>query len=227
VRPSPSPSPSFSPLALVLTLDLLLATGSGRDGYSVDYNGNSRPSWAPSGFLWFGADVGWAPPKGFSCGTSWEIPSALHGQLGLVTWWKPPSAWLDAHVGVDLGFKAPSFWGFLIAPSKGWTCSGASPLLLLLALSRFEDPLLTLKRPAGNGKDGFSVDIRGGGRPPWAPAGWLYFGSQIGWAPPVGWSCGSSFELPSAFIDVAHLVTWWSACLFHLLVKLSLGESAH
>ncbi|GAA5849923.1 hypothetical protein JCM9279_002464 [Rhodotorula babjevae] len=159
-------------------------SGSGRDGYSVDYNGNSRPSWAPPGFLWFGAEVGWAPPKGFSCGKTWEIPSALHGQLGLVTWWKPPSGWLDAHVGVDLGFKAPSFWGFLLAPSKGWSCSG-------------------------NGKDGFSVDIHGGSRPLWAPAGWLYFGSSIGWAPPVGWSCSSSFELPSAFIDVAHLVTWW------------------
>ncbi|KPV77128.1 uncharacterized protein RHOBADRAFT_52078 [Rhodotorula graminis WP1] len=159
-------------------------SGSGRDGYSVDYNGNTRPSWAPASFLWFGADVGWAPPKGFSCGTSWQIPSAMHGKLDLITWWTPPSSWLDAHVGVDLGFKVPSFWGLILAPSKGWTCSG-------------------------NGKDGFSVDIHGGGRPSSVPVGWLYFGSSIGWAPPVGWSCSSSFEFPSAFLDVAHLVTWW------------------
>ncbi|GAA5915604.1 hypothetical protein JCM8208_001217 [Rhodotorula glutinis] len=178
-------------------------SGSGRDGYSVDYNGNSRPSWAPSGFLWFGADIGWAPPKGFSCGTSWEIPSALHGQLGLVTWWKPPSAWLNAHVGVDLGFKAPSFWGFILAPSSSWTCSG-------------------------NGKDGFSVDIHGNGRPSWVPAGWLWFGGKIGWAPPVGWSRSSSFEFPSAFIDVAHLVTWWkpSSAWLDAHVGIDLGFKA-
>ncbi|BGP37501.1 hypothetical protein JCM10449v2_001407 [Rhodotorula kratochvilovae] len=159
-------------------------SGSGKDGYSVDYNGNSRPSWAPSGFLYFGTEIGWAPPKGWSCSTSWDIPDALSGKLGLITWWKPTSTWLDARVGFDLGFNAPSWWGFVLAPSRGWKCSGS-------------------------GKDGFAVDYSGNGRPSWAPSGWLWFGSSIGWAPPAGWTCSSSFELPGRFVDVIDLVTWW------------------
>ncbi|BGP29580.1 hypothetical protein JCM10296v2_001319 [Rhodotorula toruloides] len=158
--------------------------GSGKDGWSIDWQGNGRPSWAPSGWLWFGSSIGWAPPVGWSCGASWSLPSAFVDVCGSVSWWKPPSAWIDAHVGVDLGFTAPSWWGVVSLPSRGWKCDGS-------------------------GKDGWSIDWQGNGRPSWAPSGWLWFGSSIGWAPPVGWSCGASWSLPSAFVDVCGSVSWW------------------
>ncbi|BGO89097.1 hypothetical protein NBRC10512_003842 [Rhodotorula toruloides] len=158
--------------------------GSGKDGWSIDWQGNGRPSWAPSGWLWFGSSIGWAPPVGWSCGASWSLPSAFVDVCGSVSWWKPPSAWIDAHIGVDLGFTAPSWWGVISLPSRGWTCDGS-------------------------GKDGWSIDWQGNGRPSWAPSGWLWFGSSIGWAPPVGWSCGASWSLPSAFVDVCGSVSWW------------------
>ncbi|BGO97285.1 Proteophosphoglycan ppg4 [Rhodotorula toruloides ATCC 204091] len=158
--------------------------GSGKDGYSVDWLGLGRPFWVPQGWLYFGTSIGWAPPAGWECSASWNIPSLFLNIVHEVTWWKPSDAWLGAHVGVDLGFTAPSWWGVISLPSRGWKCGGS-------------------------GKDGWSIDWQGNGRPSWAPSGWLWFGSSIGWAPPVGWTCGASWSIPSAFVDVCGSVSWW------------------
>ncbi|BGP22374.1 proteophosphoglycan ppg4 [Rhodotorula toruloides] len=158
--------------------------GSGKDGYSVDWLGLGRPFWVPQGWLYFGTSIGWAPPAGWECSASWSIPSLFLNIVHEVTWWKPSDAWLGAHDGVDIGFTAPSWWGVILRPSRGWTCDGS-------------------------GKDGWSVDWEGNGRPSWAPEGWLWFGSSIGWAPSAGWSCDASWSLPSAFKDTCVSVSWW------------------
>uniref|UniRef100_A0A0K3CFY1 BY PROTMAP: gi/342321509/gb/EGU13442.1/ Proteophosphoglycan ppg4 [Rhodotorula glutinis ATCC 204091] n=1 Tax=Rhodotorula toruloides TaxID=5286 RepID=A0A0K3CFY1_RHOTO len=146
--------------------------GSGKDGYSDDWLGLGRPFWIPQGWLYFGTSIGWAPSAGWECSASSNIPSLFLNIVHDVTRWKPPSAWLDAHVGVDLGFTAPSWWG------------------------------------RSSGKDGWSIDSQGNGRPSWAPAGWLWFGSSIGWAPPASWSCSSSWQIPTQWSSVWR-VTWW------------------
>ncbi|GAA5898781.1 hypothetical protein JCM6882_003997 [Rhodosporidiobolus microsporus] len=160
--------------------------GSGKDGWSVDIYGKGRPSWVPStGWAYFGVEIGWAPIAGWSCASSFELPSAFVKTCGKVTWWKPSSGWLAAHTSLDLDFTPPSFWGIISVPSRSWKCNGS-------------------------GKDGWSVDIYGNGRPSWVPSsGWAYFGVEIGWAPIAGWSCSSSFELPSVFVKTCGKVTWW------------------
>ncbi|KAL7337437.1 Proteophosphoglycan ppg4 [Rhodotorula toruloides] len=158
--------------------------GSGKDGYSVDWLGLGRPFWVPEGWLYFGTSIGWAPPAGWECSASWSIPSLFLNIVHEVTWWQPSDAWIGAHIGVDLGFTAPSWWGMISLPAQGWKCDGS-------------------------GKDGWSIDWQGKGRPSWAPSGWLWFGSSIGWAPPIGWSCDASWSLPSAFVDVCGSVSWW------------------
>ncbi|GAA5863899.1 hypothetical protein JCM8547_005273 [Rhodosporidiobolus lusitaniae] len=160
-------------------------SGSGNDGWEVDYQGKSCPSKYPSGWRWFGRTIGWAPPAGWSVSASFEFPSAFISVCDKVTWWKPSSGWLSAHVSSDLDFTPPSWWGVISVPSKSWQCNGT-------------------------GKDGWSVDYNGNSCPTkYGGGSWLWFGSSIGWAPSVDWSCSASFELPSAFVSVCDKVTWW------------------
>ncbi|GAA5886787.1 hypothetical protein JCM5296_006402 [Sporobolomyces johnsonii] len=165
--------------------------GSGTDGYQLDIYGNGPPSWVPaSGWAYFGVAIGWAPTASFDCSASFTLPSAFLEVADQVTWWTPSAAWkqahLDVNVEVDLGFTIPSFWDLTPHPSSSWKCSGS-------------------------GKDGWSVDIHGNGPPSWVPAsGWAYFGIAIGWAPTASFDCSASFTLPSAFLEVADQVTWWS-----------------
>ncbi|GAA5923288.1 hypothetical protein JCM1841_005699 [Sporobolomyces salmonicolor] len=86
-------------------------SGSGKDGWSVDIYGNGPPSWVPtSGWAYFGQSVGWAPIAGWTCNSSWTIPSQWEGSSGKVTWWSPPTAWINKHKGHSFGWGAPSFW---------------------------------------------------------------------------------------------------------------------
>ncbi|GAA5863311.1 hypothetical protein JCM1840_007478 [Sporobolomyces johnsonii] len=164
---------------------------SGTDGYQLDIYGNGPPSWVPSsGWAYFGIAIGWAPTAAFDCSAAFTLPSAFVEVADQVTWWSPSAAWKQAHlevnVEVDLGFTIPSFWDLTPHPSSSWKCSGS-------------------------GKDGWSVDIYGNGPPSWVPAsGWAYFGVAIGWAPTASFDCSASFTLPSAFVEVADQVTWWS-----------------
>ncbi|GJN88132.1 hypothetical protein Rhopal_001088-T1 [Rhodotorula paludigena] len=159
--------------------------GTGRDGYSIDYNGHSAPSWTPRGWLWFGADIGWAPARSWSCGSDWAIPSAFGSYAHKVTWWKPSGSWISKHSGRwELDFSPPPFWGIISWPSQSFKCNGS-------------------------GKDGFEIDCYGKKAPSWVPAGWRWFGVEIGWAPLPTWSCGSDWTIPSAFGSYAHKVTWW------------------
>ncbi|GAA6064294.1 hypothetical protein JCM10212_000728 [Sporobolomyces blumeae] len=156
---------------------------SGNDGWNVDYNGNGRPSWCPEGWLWYGSTIGWAPPSGWSCAPSFQLPSQWLPKASSCTWWSPPDAWKQANGGKDYGISLPSFWK--LGPSSTWQCNGS-------------------------GNDGWNVDYNGSGRPSWCPSGWLWFGSNIGWAPPSGWSCASDFQLPSQWLPKASSCTWWS-----------------
>ncbi|GAA6059646.1 hypothetical protein JCM10212_004149 [Sporobolomyces blumeae] len=166
-------------------------SGSGRDGYSVDVYGHAAPAWVPSGWAYFGVEIGWAPTATWSCGSSWVIPAEWQSSCSKVTWWTPGSSWISRHRGFHLGFSVPAHWGLdasasLTLPSASWKCNGS-------------------------GKDGFSVDIHGNGRPSWVPSsGWAYFGVEIGWAPTASWSCGSSWSIPSQFESSCGKVTWWT-----------------
>lgn len=55
---------------------------------SYDSNGRGRPSWAPSGFKYFGSSHGWLPAKNWQCGADWSIPSQC--DIGKATWWCVP-----------------------------------------------------------------------------------------------------------------------------------------
>ncbi|GAA5914509.1 uncharacterized protein JCM6883_003187 [Sporobolomyces salmoneus] len=160
------------------------SNGSGRDGWTVDWQGNGRPSWAPNGFLWFGEKWGWQPSAGFDLSIGVNLPSVWLPKAHLCTWWTPSITWLNHHSGsLDISL-IPSFWNF--KPSAGWKCDGS-------------------------GKDGWSVDHHGNGPPSWVPSsGWFWFGVEIGWQPSKSWSCGSSWTIPSEWQSSCGKATWWT-----------------
>lgn len=159
--------------------------GSGRDGLTIDWQGNGRPSWCPSGWLWFGETIGWGPPRGFDLSIGIDLPSVWLPKAHLCTWWKPTTAWLGHHAGgLDISI-IPGFWG--IKPSASWKCDGS-------------------------GKDGWVVDHKGNGPPSWVPSGggWYWFGTAIGWQPGNKWSCGSSWTIPTEWQSSCGKATWWT-----------------
>ncbi|GAA5978287.1 hypothetical protein JCM5350_002252 [Sporobolomyces pararoseus] len=159
--------------------------GSGRDGLTIDWRGNGRPSWCPSTWLWFGETIGWAPPLGFEIDINVNLPSVWLPNAHLCPWWKPSTAWLDHHSGgLDISIIPPA-WG--LRPSSSWQCNGS-------------------------GKDGWVVDHHGNGPPSWVPSGggWFWFGIEIGWAPSKSWSCGSSWTIPSQWQSSCGKATWWT-----------------
>lgn len=94
--------------------------GSGRDGYEYDIWGNSRPSWAPHGWRYFGTSVGWAPVLGWENSLSWSFPIQFKATCSRVTWWAPTPKWQGA---LDLEISLPSWW--IIWPSKSWVSIGS------------------------------------------------------------------------------------------------------
>jgi hypothetical protein len=54
---------------------------------SYDIYGNSRPSWAPSGWQYFGLTIGWAPSSTWSCSSSFELPTVFLSSCSKVKWW--------------------------------------------------------------------------------------------------------------------------------------------
>ncbi|KAK4052071.1 hypothetical protein OIV83_002365 [Microbotryomycetes sp. JL201] len=143
------------------------ADGSGRDGFELDIHGRGCPSHLPSGWLYFGIDLGWAPPHGWKPHVHWR-PSKYELDVcsNIAIWFVPPSYWVPS---VDMDIKFPSIWFDLgwhhpHWPRKSWKCSGS-------------------------GKDGWKIDWRGRGRPHGIPSGWMWYGIEIGWAPPKGWIC--------------------------------------
>ncbi|GAA5937034.1 uncharacterized protein JCM15063_000135 [Sporobolomyces koalae] len=161
--------------------------GSGRDGLTIDFKGNGRPYGIPSGWLWFGSNIGWAPPRGFEIDAGFQIPSIFLPKAHLCTWWKPSAIWIKHNAGFDfgIGITIPPFWGLPSLPSAGWQCDGS-------------------------GKDGFEVDHHGNGRPAWVPEGWFWFGVGVGWAPSVSWQCGSSWSIPVQWQSSCGKATWWT-----------------
>ncbi|GAA6009781.1 hypothetical protein JCM11491_000809 [Sporobolomyces phaffii] len=159
--------------------------GSGKDGYYVDWQG-SRPSWVPVGWLWFGEAWGWMPGAGLDISIGVDLPAFFLPKAHLCTWWSPSAGWLSHNIGLDfgVGVKLPS-WGFeLTRPSPSWQCNGS-------------------------GKDGWSVDHHGNGRPSWAPEGWFWFGISIGWQPSKHWNCPISFIPPVEWQNTCGKAPWW------------------
>ncbi|GAA5849198.1 hypothetical protein JCM3766R1_004093 [Sporobolomyces carnicolor] len=162
--------------------------GRGNDGYSYDCYGHSRPAHIPYGWAWFGLEVGWAPTASWSCAANYKFSAEFLARAHLVTWWSPSLAWKKHNVGIDLGVSI-GHWGLLPAlPARDWTCNGS-------------------------GRDGWSVDWRGNGRPAWALDGWLWFGEKWGWQPSAGFDLSIGVDLPAVWIPNAHLCTWWTPSL--------------
>ncbi|GAA6004620.1 uncharacterized protein JCM10292_005694 [Rhodotorula paludigena] len=157
--------------------------GSGNDGYDYDSNGRGRPSWAPSGFKYFGSSHGWLPAKNWQCGADWSIPSQC--DIGKATWWAPTSVWKSSHLSLDLGNILgfiPSWWDWIKLPLASWRCDGS-------------------------GNDGWDVDYNGNNRPSWAPSSFLYFGGF--WGPPKGWISPDDWAIPGEFLNACGKATWW------------------
>ncbi|KAM0787991.1 hypothetical protein ACM66B_006192 [Microbotryomycetes sp. NB124-2] len=163
------------------------ADGSGRDGFELDIHGRPCPTYLPSGWLYFGVDLGWAPPHGWRPHKHWH-PSKFELDVcsKIAIWFVPPSYWVPS---VDVDIKIPSIWFDLgwthpHWPRKSWKCSG-------------------------NGKDGWKVDWKGHGRPHGIPNGWLWFGMEIGWAPPKGWICPNGWSwIPATWKP--NKCSWWA-----------------
>ncbi|SGZ30436.1 BQ5605_C048g12359 [Microbotryum silenes-dioicae] len=63
----------------------------------------------------------------------------------------------------------------------------------------------------GSGTDGYPYDVNGNGCPSYLPQGWMYYGVQTGWQPPISYTCGANWVAPSQWTPYAHLAPWWSA----------------
>ncbi|GAA5852467.1 hypothetical protein JCM5353_005509, partial [Sporobolomyces roseus] len=146
--------------------------GSGTDGWDVDYNGKACPSSYPSGWKWFGSNIGWGPPEGFAVSASFKLPSLWLPSASKCTWWVPSTAWKTANVAVDFGIIVPSFWS--LRPQPDWNCNG-------------------------DGSGGWNADQFGHGLPSGYPSSWLYFGKDFLWGPPKGFQVDVSFRFPSLF----------------------------
>lgn len=76
-------------------LSTFTCSGSGLDGFSLDYNKKACPSTYPTGFLYFGKNTGgWGAPAGFLLPSiNWKPYSAFKTQCAKWTWWAPQSEW--------------------------------------------------------------------------------------------------------------------------------------
>ncbi|KAL8287468.1 hypothetical protein RQP46_003327 [Phenoliferia psychrophenolica] len=159
--------------------------GTGLDGKTLNHLGASCPSQYPSGWLWFGTSIGWAPPASWKVPSiSWAPSSACIGGISGATWWAPSSAWLPPST-----FTIPSFWSGLgwssPYPASSWTCNKS-------------------------GLDGKTFDHLGNLCPSQYPSSWLWFGVSIGWQPASGWTAPAAFVPPTAWLSTCSGATWWS-----------------
>ncbi|GAA6027434.1 hypothetical protein JCM8097_007862 [Rhodosporidiobolus ruineniae] len=159
--------------------------GSGNDGWTHDHNGNACPSQYGNGqWLWFGTNIGWAPSKSWSCGSSWVPALPELTTCSKVNWWLPPQDFL-----LPISAKCPITWtlnGWLDhrKPSSSFQCDKS-------------------------GEDGFDFDHNGNKRPSWTANGWRWYGKSYGWQPCKGWKLPSSTWRPSLTWD-ARPAVWWS-----------------
>ncbi|GAA5898814.1 hypothetical protein JCM6882_004005 [Rhodosporidiobolus microsporus] len=90
--------------------------GSGHDGYPFDHNGHGPPSWVPSGWLYYGESIGWAPYKGWVSPPSWKPPVMFLKVVIKISWWTPSRDWCDYHSRPGKwnwwDYKIPSHWRF-------------------------------------------------------------------------------------------------------------------
>ncbi|KAI5475562.1 Glycerol uptake protein [Pseudohyphozyma bogoriensis] len=148
--------------------------GTGKDGWSFDYNGNSCPSTYPSGFLYFGSNYGWLQPYGWTIpSATWVPTSVFQTACNKATWWYAPRTWQ-----YPTSFQIPSFWVGLGFSSYLW------PLSSFVA--------------SGSGLDGWKYDAVGNTCPSSYPSNWLYFGAAKQWHPPSGWTMPSNTWSPPA-----------------------------
>ncbi|GAA5898840.1 hypothetical protein JCM6882_004011 [Rhodosporidiobolus microsporus] len=87
------------------------------DGYPFDYNGHGPPSWVPSGWLYYGESIGWAPYKGRVSPPSWKPPVVfLKIVIKISWWWSPSRDWCDYYSRPGKwswwDYKIPSHWRF-------------------------------------------------------------------------------------------------------------------
>lgn len=125
-------------LRCLLDTDLPLAL-------QVDSDGHSCPSKYPSGWLWFGSEVGWAPAAGWHASSGWVATQAEIDILVKATWWLPAAGWK-----LSAGIECPSAWtlaGWVDTriPSTNWTCdkSGMDGFEYVDVLASFSRRLLT------------------------------------------------------------------------------------
>ncbi|ORY92527.1 hypothetical protein BCR35DRAFT_348913 [Leucosporidium creatinivorum] len=163
-------------------------SGSGLDGFDYDANKKKCPSNYPSGWKYFGKDLGWGPPKSWSPpSNSWSAPSAFLNSCSKFTWWAPSKTWVyPTSVSLPFDLWLGLGWSSYKGPSTSWSCSKS-------------------------GKDGYDYDFKGQGCPYSGVTGWKYFGVGFGWLPPVGWVVPSNnWTPPSDFASSCSAATWWS-----------------
>ncbi|CEQ39282.1 SPOSA6832_00795, partial [Sporobolomyces salmonicolor] len=158
---------SAAPSATKLPSKTWTSDGSGKDGWEVDWQGNGCPSYYPSGWLWFGTGVGWAPPSGWVNPSSWS-PSSL--EIMPATGWKLPS-----------GVSCPPSWataGWIDTriPSASFQCDGSG-------IDGFDFDFEGNARPSG-----FEIGFKWFGKTEgWQPCAWFELPSAY-WTAPAGWN---------------------------------------
>ncbi|GAA5964189.1 hypothetical protein JCM21900_001500 [Sporobolomyces salmonicolor] len=174
---------SAAPSATKLPSKTWTSDGSGKDGWEVDWQGNGCPSYYPSGWLWFGTGVGWAPPSGWVNPSSWS-PSSLEISVCVsVSWWLPATGWK-----LPSGVSCPPSWataGWIDTriPSASFQCDGS-------------------------GIDGFDFDFEGNARPSGFEVGFKWFGKTESWQPCAWFELPSAYWTAPAGWN-ARLGTWW------------------
>ncbi|BGP29574.1 hypothetical protein JCM10296v2_001313 [Rhodotorula toruloides] len=158
-------------------------SGSGKDGWDVDWQGNECPSHLPSGWKWWGVSIGWGPSKGWDCGSNWTLSPVEVDACSKSHWWTPPPS-----LRLPSGVECPAGWtsiGWIDRrrPSPSWTCDGT-------------------------GRDGYDFDHYGNGRPSHLPVGWKWFGQRHGWQPCSSFQLPSSTWSPPSSWNPS-LAIWW------------------
>ncbi|GAA5919954.1 hypothetical protein JCM6882_000224, partial [Rhodosporidiobolus microsporus] len=101
--------------------------GSGHDGFPFDPFGNGPPSWVPSGWLYYGEIIGWAPYAGWVPRTGWAPPVVFLKIVVKVVWWTPSRDWCDYYSTPGRwrwwDYKIPSHWRW--SPRRGGQGGGS------------------------------------------------------------------------------------------------------
>ncbi|KAK4702150.1 hypothetical protein P7C70_g4071, partial [Phenoliferia sp. Uapishka_3] len=141
-------------------------------------------------------------PSGYPTGWKW---------FGVSVGWAPPAGWTCAD-----NFKLPTVWYSKCSLATWWKPAPTFQIPSGVAVPSTWWPSESFQC-SNKGTDGLTIDCYGNGLPTGYPAGWLWFGVTVGWAPPLGWTCADTLVLPTAWYSKCALATWWSpAPTFHI-----------